>query len=412
MISSTLNDLSLAESEARWGAPVTPTEEDYLRAGQAVQREVGIIEDYGRQNPSSYAGRYTDYNNGTTVHVAFTANADAHMAELRRRFPYPDKLRSFPAIRTLAELEALQDRIWADRAQLARDGIPVPHTSVSIPDNVVELGTFQPTPAMQQTVTPRYGPGVRVVQRAPALRRHRRTRPLLAGLAVDRPGGVPGFDCTLAFMGRQGSRYYGLTAGHCPGSAEDVRWSQGGRSIGRSVFNDFYQARPEAEQLSDSTAIRVSRRNASSRRIFETHRRRRTVTRVGALGGEGDRIGDTVCISGAATAINRGQPIQCGRIVSFNEAADANCTETTPAGCGDSRQEARDLRGTEARSTCGDSGAPIYQRTGRRGARAVGILSGALVGRECDFTPTTYSHIERVRQDIGVAVLRQRRLRR
>jgi hypothetical protein len=47
------------------------------------------------------------------------------LAELKRRFPYPERLRSFLATTTLTDLDALQDLVSTDIPDLVADGFDV-----------------------------------------------------------------------------------------------------------------------------------------------------------------------------------------------------------------------------------------------------------------------------------------------
>ena len=422
VLDATLNDPSLSEA---YGVPLTAAEEQYVDNGQAVQAAVGVIEDYGKTSAAnSYAGRYTDYANGTLVYVGFTRDADYHLAELKKIFRYPEKLRLFPVTRTIADLKGVHERIVDDIDALAAEGVDVRAISTSVRGNVVEVGVEQPSDAAAQTLARRYGAAARLVQKAPeplALTRKKKIRPLVAGLRIwsqrQTATTITTSDCTLAFNAYGQGKFFALTAGHC--RPLNSVWTQGGYQyrvpddrtpfgpqyvIGSIKRNTWPTARPATSEV-DAAAIRISRGNAARRAVWIRSGLWKAVTRVGVPNGPGDRADTMVCHSGATTGLKK-RKIICGPLTDTD--ATINCTN-----CG-GRVTMRHLREMAGASLGGDSGGPVFCHwmkrkdwcgVGTRGAMALGVIWGG------GGNFTYYTHIKKVQQALRVRVLTARRPR-
>jgi hypothetical protein len=94
--------------------------------------------------------------------VRFTRDRERHEAALKRLFPYPDRLRTVQVAHTLAELEALQERISADREALRAEGFEMTALSAELDGNVVGVDVITRREDAQAFFAARYGDAVRV----------------------------------------------------------------------------------------------------------------------------------------------------------------------------------------------------------------------------------------------------------
>lgn len=279
-VNATLDDPTLADSEELYGVPLTSAELTELDTRIAMADEVGTIEDYALDYASEYADLYTDQAGGGLIYVGWTRNADQHMADLRARFPYPERLRSFTAARTKDDVATLHQRVTADVDVLRADGIDVQSVATSVEGNVVEVGVPSPTADQQSKLNARYGAGVTLVARSASqgAGREAAVRPLIAGLRIWKPSAQAGFidTCTSNVnvygdrsTGRTNRRrrYWTLTAGHCGTTGQT--WSQSAdgarkRNIGKMTTN-YLQAAEARNGTTLADAALISTR-ANGRR--------------------------------------------------------------------------------------------------------------------------------------------------
>lgn len=89
--------------------------------------------------------------------VGFTQRAEYHLSKMREVYSDPEHLRAFRAQWTERELEALQDRLSDDRADLRREGIGVNDLGRSSYINRVEVSLDRLDQAWMTTLEARYG---------------------------------------------------------------------------------------------------------------------------------------------------------------------------------------------------------------------------------------------------------------
>lgn len=352
------SDPSLAPSAQEWGVPLTPLEVQDLETRLDVQDATGTIDTYvdGSSGATAvHAGTWIDQEHGGIVKVGFTQDAAQHATEIKKTFPYPDKVVAYTATRTATALEQLNARITADMAQLRSEGIPVNSVATSLRTNVVWVGVPSPDAATEQRLQQRYGNGVRLTlsdqivddQNYNRFQRRRRQHP---GLRIVRDGA-----CTIAFSayGRARGRtaYRHLTAGHCGSGV----WKQGGRPIGRTRFNkDVDGTSVDAQSI-------TARRRRTSIRIFGPAFFRTLVAVESLRHGYREHEGNQVCVSGAKSGNS------CGELDS------TDYTRDRPGG-----GERKHQRLATYNATGGDSGAPVYRKLKGRRALAVGVHSGTV----------------------------------
>ena len=300
-----------------------PGELSAMRLRTAVEQASDAIDEYGGQHADEFAELYVDPQ--AIVHVGFTANQAQHLAAIRALFAFPDRVQVFTAQRNRAQLQALIDRIEADDAALLADGIDVTVANEAVQTNDVEVGVPAPSAAIQQTLTQRYGAGVRVVQEDPAeATAGARTlfqRPLVGGLRIGSPAatcssgfGAAGDPKTFDYfyrgvpIGVNGPlRALIFSAGHCAKDRDSDSWSQGGKIFGSTRAWNFTSG-----SAADAMVISTKASNVSPWvYLYKDYTSKVIVRKIGSVRDlRNDDVGEKVCFSGATT----GTPNQCGLV--------------------------------------------------------------------------------------------------
>ncbi len=123
-----------------------PTRDQVSEATKPVVRS--YVE---REAADSFAGMWIDHKSGGVVRVGFTENAQNHLAEIRKRAPYPDWIEVFEARYTLAELQQLKDRVSTDMRELELSTV-----AVAVELNAVEVGAAELTTHLERELRERY----------------------------------------------------------------------------------------------------------------------------------------------------------------------------------------------------------------------------------------------------------------
>jgi len=360
-----------------------PDELAAMRLRSSVEQASDAIDEYGAQHATEYAELYIDPQ--AIVHVGFTANQAQHLAAIRALFAFPDRVEVFTAQRNRAQLQDLIDRIEADDAALHAEGIDVNVVSEAVETNDVEVGVSQPTAAIQQSLTARYGPGVRAVQEDPAETavgaRSLFQRPLVGGLRIASVAS-PEARCTSGFSGAGDPvtfdfAYRGIpfgvegqkrplifSAGHCAFHRDDDNWSQGGR-----VFGDTRAWHFQNDSAADVMVIRTKRSFISPWVYdYKDYTSKVIVRKIGSVRDvRNDDEGLKVCFSGATT----GTPNQCGVVSEVRNALPVRDPVTGQ------RVYLNAQRRISVPCRPGDSGAPVFRDDDEERTEAIGIVVAA-----------------------------------
>jgi hypothetical protein len=97
------------------------------------------------------------YWQGDRVKLAFTRDAETLRGRLVENFSRPDLVDAVTVRFSIAQLQAVADRITADSAELARQGVTLSTWGVSPTTNRVRVGVDHPTPAIVENLQRRYG---------------------------------------------------------------------------------------------------------------------------------------------------------------------------------------------------------------------------------------------------------------
>lgn len=375
--SGTLTDALRRDAEraaADLGLPIEVVTEQLT-----FQDAVGDVERSAQERwRSEYAGLWIEPADGT-VNVAFTAGAEAKVAELAASFPRPDRLRAVTAARSYDSLDALLRTMIADR-ELAHDGaLSIAGVrggsytlEIDVPRNVVAVSTGTDDPAAQASFRERYGPAVVVTGGAlpgPAYCNYTDCRySLRSGLEIKSSSGAA---CSTAFATLSSGI---MTAAHCGNTTNHA-----GQSMG-------YVAAAVQSGTSDAEVVNVTNNGFyPGAWIWVTSgEQTRPVTSTGTYNGLA--VGASVCKAGRTTGYT------CGTVTSktFSFPPDGY----VPSGYNFIKS-----------SMCvqgGDSGGGVFS-----GNQAVGIVSGAAsqngVHLACNHTSyySVFGHIEYAQSNLG-----------
>lgn len=292
---------------------------------------------------------------------------------------------------TMQELEQLLERIDTDRLALKDAGIWIRELGIDPRINRVEVALHDFNESDQATLRERYGDAISVEQSGnPTLTactdKHNCIGPPLRG-------GISGSNgCSIAFLVRKSGAVGWLTAGHCA-SVGQV-WFHDGVSIGTIRATCWPNC-----TYSDSARAGELNATYSSNRVYRTS----TSTAAVALvqGFNADDIGDQTCLNGRRTNNWR-----CGVIDDIRRVDYGNVWfleqryATFAAYNGDSGGAVHSPYQVCQTPTCPGSGVVAYGvQSGCEDFGGVeGCEPGEVSGRGI------YSHIYRVRTELGVAL--------
>lgn len=231
------------------------------------------------------------------------------------------------------------------------------------------------------------------VERVVSLRDQR--RPMPGGMQIE----FPGFLCTLGFVIRQGSTRGFVTNSHCSGTQggnQNTPFRQGGGPIiAREIRDPNYgniAGCPAGRRCrrSDSSMARFTNNNGSlgqfARIARPTCRNCNNLT-IASNGGSRFRITSNGNV-GTGTVLHK-----VGRTTGWTSGRKVGSCQTTNVAGTNITLICQDR--VRAGVNSGDSGSPVFQRTGGRNVRVTGILWGGGGG---DFV---YSPINQVRAELG-----------
>jgi hypothetical protein len=233
-VRSTLTDVALQPSIARYGIPLTAAELAELDVRADAGAAIDQIEQWATDNAvSEYAGAYVDQAAGGLVRVGFTANAATRLSEIQAFYPYPGRLRTFAAARNQDALKTLYRQISGDMDDLPSLGVDVSGAYVDVPGNVIKVQVPAPTDQQRQTLASRYGAGAQLEQSSKLVkyqhevedsdgaprRVNRQIPPAVAGLRITSKVYRV---CSTGFSMRLGAKWRVTTAGHCVQRGDSV----------------------------------------------------------------------------------------------------------------------------------------------------------------------------------------------
>jgi hypothetical protein len=153
-------------STREFGVPLMPGEFAELNARAAnADAVVAAIQSYAEAHPDEFAGLYLDQQNGGAVTTLWTGHLDEHTAAIRALVRPGARVAFRGAKFTERDLNALQDRIWADVDWMRTESIVTLGGGVDIIANRVALDVSSTRPDAVALVAAHYpaAPGMLIV---------------------------------------------------------------------------------------------------------------------------------------------------------------------------------------------------------------------------------------------------------
>jgi YD repeat-containing protein len=374
----------------RWGVPLRTKDVEELEFRQRyIEQASELIPQWATSHaPSTYAGFYVDHRQGGIIHIGFTSNQTAFVAQLKAEMSLmaPTRIAPFESqpLHSLAEIGNIATEIPQRVASRPDIAAILTKSGLNIQKNAVSVGSIDPSTATS-FLAGSFGAGAPVsvtydshkpVQRA-------RSRPpdgrLYAGDWIQAPEGDFNSYCTLGFgatefRGKKSNgeaifEHLGLTAGHCYKKGTEVNRlaMESGKAVGIRIGRVARRSYGEyANGLeTDGEAIQLNAGVPVPKWIYAS-----TSAQYKITGEERSVPGSILCTSGAYSGTHCGTASE--PFVSFPE-------DVPPIW----------VIQTSAITTEGDSGGPVWNI---ENGRAVGLVEG---GYEAT-SPTWFTPVEGV----------------
>jgi hypothetical protein len=154
-------------SSAEFGVPLMPEERTELNARAAnADAVVAVIQSYAGAHPDEFAGLYLDQENGGgAVTTLWTGHLDEHADAIRALVRPGARIAFRGATFSERDLNALQDRIWADVDWMRSESVAPQGGGVDVIANRVELEVSSSRPDAAALVSAHYpvAPGMLIV---------------------------------------------------------------------------------------------------------------------------------------------------------------------------------------------------------------------------------------------------------
>jgi streptogrisin C len=287
-------------SNTSYGVPLTPVEAAEIDRRIAVQTSVDDAIAWAVTR-SNFGGAYMDQSSGGTPVFQVVENPSAFQASLASHLPAGVTARVVSVKNSRADLEALKERIWADRSALATVGIDLQSAALDIRNNQVLVEVEGLTEQATAELVSRYGSvGTTENEAGEADACNSRTdcAPMKGGLRIVVVGHstiwcTSGFNVRLA--GTTTMRV--LTAGHCLSTAPGgitAGWSHHGVQFGTGKNSTWANNANADAGLISQGALTIDNQmyGVSSADIRSVR---------GWMAISGQNVGDYLCRSGAAS---------------------------------------------------------------------------------------------------------------
>lgn len=119
-------------------APGETVETGYVgRDSDLLLANRAVVEQYGRSHASEFGGYQFVAGPPELLRVAFTAHTDQHLADLRARVPFPDRLDVVSTDHTVVELGSIREQLAIDLSRPQRGDV---YDSLSLGWQAVDVG--------------------------------------------------------------------------------------------------------------------------------------------------------------------------------------------------------------------------------------------------------------------------------
>ncbi len=226
----------------RFGVPLTATEGAEMQRRIDVQLAATPAAEWAAAQPV-FGGWYIDQLDGGTPVILVAGDPLAFGKGFAQHLASPVSYRVAAVANSQQSLQALEDRIWSDRASLATADIDLQGVALDIRANAVRVEVTGLTDSAVAALKARYG-AVEAVENMPAEADTCSSRtncpPSKGGLQITDVQN-PAYQCTLGFNAKLYSSGAPLilTAGHC--LTEGVQlgndWSHAGTTLGHGLVS-------------------------------------------------------------------------------------------------------------------------------------------------------------------------------
>lgn len=195
---------------------VTPEEVKELEVRLQVQDDAVKMMRNARLS-RDFAGMYVDQKGN--LHVGYTHSLKERMAGLQKSTRHPERVRTFKAKYSLAELESKKDQLVKASDELVNQGIEVSKVAVDVKTNLVTVSVVDLDPAKRKAIASRFGEVDIIEGEVLDLDSRSATAdPMRAGVRITNASGG---SCTSNWKARDrdDGTLVMITAGHCAPSA-------------------------------------------------------------------------------------------------------------------------------------------------------------------------------------------------
>lgn len=228
--------------DLRFGVPLTTAEGAEMQRRIQVQLAATPAAEWAALQPS-FGGWYIDQLDGGTPVILVAGDPSTFGPAFAQHLTAAISYRVVQVTNSQQSLQVLEDRIWADRANLAEAGIDVEGVSLDIRANAVRIEVATLTDSSAATLVGRYG-AVEAVENVAAEPDTCSSRtncpPSKGGLQITDVQHTA-YQCTLGFNAKRYSDNSPLilTAGHCllEGVQLGDSWSHAGTTLGHGLYS-------------------------------------------------------------------------------------------------------------------------------------------------------------------------------
>jgi hypothetical protein len=380
------------QAYSHWPVALTRDEIAEMDRRFAMEEQMTPLEDLAERLPN-FAGHWIDQPRGGIITVAFTSGADDHRQALLSLVPPGAQLELINVRFSLAELNAVYERIAKASDELRSQGIQIAHLGVDVSENRVKVGVVALDAGAESTLRARYGDAIVTVYAnpTPTACTGKETcigPPLRGGISGAPAGTTYRNRCSIAFMVHYSNLWQWLTAGHCA-KTTGVVWHQGANAawpIGTIKATCW----PQCNYSDAARAGNLSATYASTKVWLNNLGQMRN---IGASQGlNGDDEGDMTCLNARRSEASA----RCGFIDHIGRI-------DYPGGV-----YFLEMRFATYASMYGDSGGAVHSpvRSPNYDYMAYGVQSGCtnLGSDDVCYGFGVYSHIYRVTQELQVTV--------
>lgn len=340
-----------------WSVPLTDAEAAEVGRRAALPEQATAALEWAASQ-ESYAGSFIDHEAGGVLVVQFAkADVASEQASVRSRAPGVATLETRSVTASLEDLDAIRERLKADRAWFASIGAELISTGDDARANALVVGVLGYSPEVDASVRARFGEHVIVREDDYSVSDACTVNscwPQKGGILIF-PTANSAIKCTSGFIVRYGSpvQYGLLTAGHCVKAGGTGNWAHSSTKIIGKPTPHTYKANVRADAVVIKMSSAAPPTSTLNYYLWEDDNVR-AINRVAPLAEQ--VVGSPVCMQGWGTRdlnpATNGR--QCGTITG-SSVDRPSCLDAAKTNCVDML----DLYEVSYDTHPGDSGGPV-----------------------------------------------------